>query len=161
MEDGMGLRRREQGQGLSEYALMLAFVALACIAILSITGDSIIDVYAFISEEVSAAGVDLGGPGNGLPDYTLPKSPANGSKVGSKPTLKWQAAPSSAGVDMYRIRIYTEGATTPTYTYTSTTNTYTVPTALPKGNYRWEVEAHNSVGWSGFSPQGSRTFRVK
>lgn len=43
---------REEGQGLVEYALILVLVAIVVIAILSILGPQIADVFSAITEEM-------------------------------------------------------------------------------------------------------------
>ena len=44
---------REEGQGLVEYALILVLVAIAVIALLSILGDTITDVFSSIADALN------------------------------------------------------------------------------------------------------------
>jgi pilus assembly protein Flp/PilA len=44
------VHRREQGQGLVEYALLLIFVAVVLIALLTILGPGLTNIYADIIE---------------------------------------------------------------------------------------------------------------
>lgn len=155
----MGLRR-ERGQGLSEFSLVLVFVAIASIIILGIMGESIADLYGSITEEIELAAEgseDLGGPGGGLPSYVSLISPRRDGR-NRNVIFKWRANPASEGVDSYRIRIYLEGQTTPSYVVTAGCCTTTVK--LERGqNYWWEAEAHNAAGWSGF--KATRSFGTK
>ena len=48
--------RQQRGQGLVEYALIIAFVAIAIIGALGAFGTSLFNYYDYISTEIAAAG---------------------------------------------------------------------------------------------------------
>ena len=59
----MNFPKREQGQGLVEYALLLVLIAVVVIAILAIVGSSVVVVYArviggFNGQTISGSGVE-------------------------------------------------------------------------------------------------------
>ena len=46
------LRRDEEGQGLAEYALILALIAIIAIAALTLLGDQIADILDYIANAI-------------------------------------------------------------------------------------------------------------
>jgi pilus assembly protein Flp/PilA len=55
------LRRDEDGQGLVEYALIIALVSVALILVLQALGTSITGVFNAIGDELENAGIGSGG----------------------------------------------------------------------------------------------------
>lgn len=49
------LKRDERGQGLAEYALILAFIAVLVIAAVTLLGESINDILNYIAGELGGA----------------------------------------------------------------------------------------------------------
>jgi len=69
-------------------------------------------------------------------------SPANGSTVGSTPTLNWAAA---SGADKYLIHVNTQNPPTPTASdpiVNGSTTSFTFGKALSAGTYYWSVDAY-------------------
>jgi len=64
----VGRRRRQRGQGLSEYALLLGLIAILAIGGLSIAGDS-------IAQTLAEAGSAIAGGVSSAPPSTPPKTP--------------------------------------------------------------------------------------
>ena len=48
--------RKEEGQGLAEYALIIVLVSIAVVAALGLVGDEINNVFTGIQEQLSATG---------------------------------------------------------------------------------------------------------
>ena len=51
------LRRKEEGQGLVEYALILVFIAILVIAVLVLLGPEVADIYQQILDALTSAPV--------------------------------------------------------------------------------------------------------
>jgi pilus assembly protein Flp/PilA len=50
------LLRNESGQDLLEYALLVALIALVCVAVITSTGTNVNSIFAKISSALSSAG---------------------------------------------------------------------------------------------------------
>jgi Flp pilus assembly pilin Flp len=44
--------RREEGQALVEYALIVSLIAIAAVAVLQLTGNSIVNIFTTIKNEI-------------------------------------------------------------------------------------------------------------
>lgn len=53
--------RRESGQDLMEYALLVALISLVCVAILTNAGTAVRNIFTSINTELSTAGAAGGG----------------------------------------------------------------------------------------------------
>ena len=63
MKDIKALLKDEGGQGMAEYGLIIALIAVVCIAAMIFLGGSISDKFQLIGEEIDSASPGGGGGG--------------------------------------------------------------------------------------------------
>ncbi|KUG05243.1 hypothetical protein ASZ90_017316 [hydrocarbon metagenome] len=63
MKNIKALLKDEDGQGMAEYGLIIALIAVVCIAAMIFLGGSISDKFQLIGEEIESASPDGGGGG--------------------------------------------------------------------------------------------------
>lgn len=66
VQNVLNILKNERGQGMTEYGLIIALIAIVCIVAITFLGDQLKDKFEFIGKEIESKGVPGESGGGGL-----------------------------------------------------------------------------------------------